>query len=695
MLHLTWLSSSGRKAHSLLPWLVFSGGVILVALLFGGGELALHRHKEDLRHQLAQLPPLQQQSPNRAYQLAQQVRERAIALGLDHEQGQATYWMARLDRDMSRFAQFFSRRAYRLATHAQQSFQAVRDPFWQAKTHLLQASILEIGLSEPAGGAVDAQAAAVQLKQAQEQIALLEETSRRQALEALWLRHRAVLLVHQHFSDTDSLFAAIRLLEKSQFLAQQAGDWESEAIAARVQGNVHEDLGRRFRKGVAKDTAAAYRQLAAGKQALERAEGLFQAHHDQTGLSNVASKQADLLELQWLLAPDSLHFALARNAYLANLHSSQPFRPGYQLTSLAQLHHWALFIMPAKQPDWQTICLDSANFYYERAAMAAIEEADLAQLKVVFSNWKKACDEAACRGRISALKDSALLMVPRMAAEIEAAVATEIREADLAAAQQEAAQSRRHLLLGLGLVLGLLGFGFALRWQRRQVQYLRSELQQSLQLAQAKMNPHFIGNTLNSIDSLINSGQAEKASKYLVRFSRLANAILQHADKPHISLHEEVRTLGHFLDLERLRLNERFEYELTVAESLPVHSLQLPPMLLQPLVENAIWHGLQPKISGLRAEGNLKVAFLAHPQDDRLLCCVVEDDGIGREKAREMQKNQPPRQRTSQSTALIQQRLQAMGYQATIEMEDLLDAEGQAAGTRVTLVLPRIFSPNL
>ncbi|RMG55234.1 MAG: hypothetical protein D6722_28120, partial [Bacteroidetes bacterium] len=197
----------------------------------------------------------------------------------------------------------------------------------------------------------------------------------------------------------------------------------------------------------------------------------------------------------------------------------------------------------------------------------------------------------------------------------------------------------------------ILVLGFIIYSQQRRLRFLRRELDQNIRLAQTKMNPHFIGNTLNSIDALINQEEIDKASEYLISFSRLSNAVLRNSERLSIPLNEEMEMLTHYIKLEQLRLSDRFTYAITVDDSLPMHAILVPPMLLQPVVENAIWHGLQYKIRHLNEPGRVEIVIRRSELTPNLLLCEITDNGIGRAKSQELQAQSaasPPREHSTE-----------------------------------------------
>ncbi|MCB9052679.1 MAG: histidine kinase [Lewinellaceae bacterium] len=230
---------------------------------------------------------------------------------------------------------------------------------------------------------------------------------------------------------------------------------------------------------------------------------------------------------------------------------------------------------------------------------------------------------------------------------------------------------------GVGLVIAGLTFLLILLWQKQK------RLQARMEALRAQINPHFISNSLNAIENLVNQDQREAAAKYLIHFSRLSRQILNSSRAPSTSLTEEIKMLEHFLALEQLRFRDKLHYEIELSPGLNPDLIEMPAMILQPYVENAIWHGIKPK-SG---PGFLKIRI---ERNGRNLVCFIEDDGIGREKAREMQAASVLRKHKSQGMAITEERLKVIGKAtgSRVEIIDLHDTQGHATGTRVAVRLP-------
>jgi tetratricopeptide (TPR) repeat protein len=239
-------------------------------------------------------------------------------------------------------------------------------------------------------------------------------------------------------------------------------------------------------------------------------------------------------------------------------------------------------------------------------------------------------------------------------------------------------------IIGL-LVLLLLAVGISFGMVRKQEKERRKAYQLlGLKSLRTQMNPHFIFNALNSINNYIAQQDERAANKYLSDFSRLMRMVLEYSQKDFIPFEEELRLLKLYLKLEHARFGEQFEYEIEEAPGLNASELEIPPMLLQPFVENAIWHGLRYK-SG---KGHLRLSI--RPGAGHRLRIEVADNGIGRARSRLVKTK---RQAQYQSTGLsnTQQRMALLNTlydkQYELSITDLQPGE-EDPGTLVTLSLP-------
>jgi ligand-binding sensor domain-containing protein/putative methionine-R-sulfoxide reductase with GAF domain len=207
-----------------------------------------------------------------------------------------------------------------------------------------------------------------------------------------------------------------------------------------------------------------------------------------------------------------------------------------------------------------------------------------------------------------------------------------------------------------------------------------------LQSLRLQMNPHFLFNALNSIQQMILANEEMVATKYLSKFSKLLRTILIHSDKEFVSLKEELEILNLYVDLESIRFKDSFKYKIECNEEIDADEIKLPTLLIQPFVENAIWHGLMHK----EGERLLHVKFF---ESGDWLHCIVEDNGIGREKSREAKlATGHGSKHTSKGIQVSKERLKAMnngnGREGSLQIFDLKDEKGNATGTQVEIIFP-------
>jgi ligand-binding sensor domain-containing protein/putative methionine-R-sulfoxide reductase with GAF domain/two-component sensor histidine kinase len=205
-----------------------------------------------------------------------------------------------------------------------------------------------------------------------------------------------------------------------------------------------------------------------------------------------------------------------------------------------------------------------------------------------------------------------------------------------------------------------------------------------------QMNPHFLFNSLSSIQHLVVSQQTNDAYTYLSVFSHFLRSVLQYADRNVITLDEELKMLEMYIKLERLGSDKGFDFTIEVDESLDIEDVLIPPLMIQPIIENAIWHGLMPK----EGEKRLSVAFAN--DDDENLVCTIDDNGIGRQEASNEKKHMDNMAYQSKAMMLIEERLELLqqktGKPASMSIEDK-QLHGRPAGTRVRIMLP-FYNPD-
>lgn len=206
-----------------------------------------------------------------------------------------------------------------------------------------------------------------------------------------------------------------------------------------------------------------------------------------------------------------------------------------------------------------------------------------------------------------------------------------------------------------------------------------------LKALRAQMNPHFVFNSLNSIQHFILTNKSGDAGKYLNKFARLMRVILNNSEKSVITIKEELEYLTLYIELEAMRFDNKFEWKIDISDDIDTEYFEIPAMLLQPYVENAILHGLTPK-----GEGGL-LEIIMRLQGNNLLC-RIRDNGIGREKSREMRQLSKRKDHKSLGMKITSDRLELInnlqGSHLSMTVTDLRNEDGTPAGTQVDIFIP-------
>lgn len=240
------------------------------------------------------------------------------------------------------------------------------------------------------------------------------------------------------------------------------------------------------------------------------------------------------------------------------------------------------------------------------------------------------------------------------------------------------------LLAGAIVLLFRLRLELVRKREREEERLARTMNDLRLRALRAQMDPHFIFNCLNAIDKYILMEQGEKASHYLNSFARLVRLILNQSDSVRVPLEKEAELLRYYIELECLRFRKPFAWEVRVDPELLLADVELPTMLVQPYVENAIRHGLQHKADA----GRLLVEFRKRGEEVE---CTIEDDGIGRAASAVInaERGHIHHSKSMQVNADRMKLFEEMHSSGVLaEVIDLKDREGNAIGTRVRLVLP-------
>jgi hypothetical protein len=245
----------------------------------------------------------------------------------------------------------------------------------------------------------------------------------------------------------------------------------------------------------------------------------------------------------------------------------------------------------------------------------------------------------------------------------------------------ETAWFRFVIILVIILVTAAIVFYF-LKQQRDRARAVLALAQAEQKALRAQMKPHFIFNSLNSIQNFIINRDDDAAHIYLTSFAQLMRRVLDHSRFSAITLQEELETLGIYLGLEKLRFGETFRFSIDVQQEIQPSGLLIPPLFIQPFIENAIWHGLQLQKNMPR----LAIRFFI---EKNKLVCTIEDNGIGRKRSAELHK---PRGHISTGMKNVEERIALLNATSrekiSVEIIDLTDGNDCATGTRVVLHFP-------
>ena len=288
--------------------------------------------------------------------------------------------------------------------------------------------------------------------------------------------------------------------------------------------------------------------------------------------------------------------------------------------------------------------------------------------------------------------------------EIETKYETEKKDQQILLLNKEKKIQRTVLILAIGAVLIALGlFAFALRSRKLQQKVFsqkeelmakekeveKKELEQKIaeleQMAlRAQMNPHFIFNSLNSVQHFVMNHDVEGVNKYLAAFAHLIRQTLNNSGKQLISIEEEIKYLDTYLSLERMKSGERFKYTINADENFDTSKTYIPGMILQPFVENSIKHGVAHKTND---DGFINIRISKNGK----LVCRIEDNGIGRQKASEIKKARTS-EYESKGMDITMHRIDAINKlyntEVSVHVADLQDTAGNVLGTCVTVDLP-------
>lgn len=242
-------------------------------------------------------------------------------------------------------------------------------------------------------------------------------------------------------------------------------------------------------------------------------------------------------------------------------------------------------------------------------------------------------------------------------------------------------------LLASGIALALLAGIFYILYRQYQLKNEKKLLTLEQSMLRSQMNPHFLFNSLNSIKLYIINNEQKNAVHYLNKFSKLIRKILESSSLKEIPLAEELETVELYMNIENIRFSNEIDFKIMVDGDIDVHQVKIPSLILQPFLENALWHGLSSK------EGEKKIGLHISKGKDGFVHIAIMDNGVGRDAAEKIKEGKVLK-RKSVGIDITKERLAnfSRDYQNSFEVEiiDLFDENGKSSGTKVILHIPTI-----
>ena len=220
--------------------------------------------------------------------------------------------------------------------------------------------------------------------------------------------------------------------------------------------------------------------------------------------------------------------------------------------------------------------------------------------------------------------------------------------------------------------------------EKKKTAFNKQLAQIEMKALKAQMNPHFIFNCMNSINSYILQNDKKKASDYLTKFSKLIRLILENSDKQKVNLADELSMLETYMQLEQNRLDNKFDYYISIEPAIKTTSYEIPSLILQPFIENAIWHGIVHKTE----KGIININIRKELNN---LICIIEDNGIGRNKAASLKQKQIIKHK-SMGMKVTEDRLKILNQlnleTPSVTIVDMFNEDHQPSGTHVEIIIP-------
>ncbi|MEP7106391.1 MAG: histidine kinase [Ferruginibacter sp.] len=345
---------------------------------------------------------------------------------------------------------------------------------------------------------------------------------------------------------------------------------------------------------------------------------------------------------------------------------------GKKIAALAAAKKALKIFQEIQSPGWESMCWEAIAVIYQ----------DIGE-------YKKAWD---AHVNFIQLKDSTASAAKQQETGIlQAQFEFEKKEAVLNATHQSEVKQehiiRNGIIIGSGILIfvGLISFIFYKRKRdavakKNEAEFKTEVADTEMKALRAQMNPHFIFNSLNSISDYIAKNDTQSADRYLGKFAKLMRMILENSEQKEVPLAEDLKALELYMQLEALRMNNKFSYEIIVDDLVDREETMVPPLILQPFVENSIWHGIA------RKEGQGKILIYIKKEGEDMINCIVEDDGIGRQHWADIKTTLSKQEKTSLGMKITQSRIDILNKikntKAAVQLFDL------AHGLRVEVRLP-------
>ncbi|MBP2832484.1 histidine kinase [Aquimarina sp. U1-2] len=261
----------------------------------------------------------------------------------------------------------------------------------------------------------------------------------------------------------------------------------------------------------------------------------------------------------------------------------------------------------------------------------------------------------------------------------------ELASASQLLANQQSLRQQIIIYFLIGLTALLVLAAYLMYRNMKQQQYANNLL--ALKSLRSQMNPHFIFNALNSVNTFIATSDERTANRYLTDFSTLMRAVLENSEQDFIPLEKEIELLKVYVQLEHFRFQDKFDYAINIDPEIKISDYMIPPMLLQPYVENAVWHGLRYKSQ----KGTLEITFKS--KGDHHIEIRITDDGIGRKKSKSLKTENQKRQQ-SKGMGNIKKRIAILNEMYKDKVAVVIsDLKENYEGTQVALILKKEQKP--